>query len=136
MVSSLLSITLPFFYPLSSTHLSTAPPLSGFLLMPPFIPSSSLHVRTAGIFPPLPASPFLLFSPHFHPVSRATSSTRLRVCVRTCMCVCVCVPTTQKEPQKKDLELQKSGIMQMNPASNNGLQQDLSQLIEAVWNEL
>lgn len=73
------------------------------------------------------------FSPHFYPVSRATSSTRLCVCVSTHMRVCV--PSMQKQPQKKDLELQKSGIMQMNPASDNGLQQDLSQLIEVVWNE-
>ena len=36
----------------------------------------------------------------------------------------------------RDPELQKSGIMQMNPPSDNGLQRDLSQLIEAIWNEL
>lgn len=57
------------------------------------------------------------------------------------MCVQACAGVCPKHAEgaakkKKDLELQKSGIMQMNPASDNGLQQDLSQLIEAVWNEL
>lgn len=133
MVSSLLSITLPFFYPLSSSHLST-PPLwfpAHASIYPLFIfPCSHCWDLSSS------ASTLILvvqpFSPHFHPVSRATSSTWLRVCVRTR----VCVPSMQKEPQKKDLELQKSVIMQMNPASDNGLQQDLSPLIEAVWKEL
>lgn len=54
--------------------------------------------------------------------------------------MCVCMDSEHAEgarekKKQKDLELQKSGIMQMNPPSDNGLQRDLSPLMEAVWNE-
>lgn len=93
MVSSLLSITLPFFYPLSSAHLS---PFLLPLVSCSFIPSSSLHVRTTEIFPPLAALPFLSYS-HSLRISTlfpkqqvAAGYVRVWVCVHVqALCVCM-----------------------------------------------
>lgn len=126
------------------------PPLTCLLFFSRWCPAHSSPLRLYTFA--LPRSFLLWQHSHFCPTvilsafppCFQSNKWQLGTCVCGCVCMyrrCVCAWTArmQGEPGKKKrsgtTEEQKSGIMQMSPPSDNGLQWDRSQLREAVWNE-